>query len=121
MSAFVLTSTVTKPVLGADTARVTTSFEVRHAESVLRQVAKVVESGFTRSDADRLAREIDRMRPDQPMNWQFQVVYRGVTYALRVQALLDDLGMVDLDFATDAALAPSLRSAVDGYLNSRNL
>jgi hypothetical protein len=108
-----------EPVAAADSVRITTSFEAKYTEAVLRQVARVVDSGFTRGDADRLAREIDGMKADQPMTWQLQVAYQGGTHPLQLRALLDDLGMVDLDFTTTAALAPALRAAVDGYLNAR--
>lgn len=107
-------------VKAADSVRITTSFEAKYTEAVLRQVAKVVSSGFSRGDADQLAREIDGMKADQPMTWQLQVGYQGTTHPLQLRALLDDLGMVDLDFTTSAALAPALRAAVDGYLNARN-
>jgi len=109
-----------EPIKAADSVRITTSFEAKYTEAVLRQVAKVVNSGFSRGDADRLAREIDGMKADQPMVWQLQVGYQGGTHPLQVRALLDDLGMVDLDFTTTAALAPALRAAVDGYLNAHN-
>ena len=39
------------------------------------------------------------------------------TGAALIRALLDDLGMIDLDFATTPELAPAVRSAVDSYLN----
>jgi hypothetical protein len=107
-------------VTAAESVRITTSFEAKYTEAVLRQVAKVVTTGFSRGDADRLAREIDGMKADQPMSWQFQVVYQGSTHPLQMRALLDDLGMVDLDFTTTGILAPALRAAVDGYLNARS-
>ncbi len=56
-----------------------------------------------------------------PKSWDFTTLYKGSSQPLQVKALLDDLGMVDLDFATTAAVAPQVRAAVDGYLNSRNL
>lgn len=107
-------------VLAADSVRITTSFEAKYTEAVLRQVTRVVTEGFSRADASEVARAIDGMKADQPMTWQFQVGYQGATHPLQMRALLDDLGMVDLDFATTPALAPALRAAVDGYLNSRS-
>jgi len=35
------------------------------------------------------------------------------------RALMDDLGMIDLDFATGSDAAPAVRAAVDGYLNGK--
>ena len=107
-------------VRAADSVRITTSFEAKYTEAVLRQVTRVVTEGFTRADASEVARAIDGMKADQPMTWQFQVSYQGATHPLQMRALLDDLGMVDLDFATTPALAPAHRAAVDGYLNSRS-
>ena len=107
-------------VRAADSVRIITSFEAKYTEAVLRQVTRVVTEGFTRADASEVARAIDGMKADQPMTWQFQVSYQGATHPLQMRALLDDLGMVDLDFATTPALAPALRAAVDGYLNSRS-
>ena len=106
---------------GVDQSRITTSFEVKHTEAILKRIAKLFSGGFQKSDAERLSAEIHGMRADQPRDWTFSVIYHGQTYALQVRALLDDLGMVDLDFAADKALAPEIRTAVDGYLNSRNL
>src|SRR5450631_775089 len=106
---------------GVDQSRITTSFEVKHTEAILKRIAKLFSGGFQKGDAERLSAEIHRMRADQPRDWTFSVIYQGQTYQLQVRALLDDLGMVDLDFATDKALAPEVRTAVDGYLNARNL
>jgi hypothetical protein len=110
----------TGAVQAADSVRITTSFEAKYTEAVLRQVSRVVAEGFSRADASEVARAIDGMKADQPMTWQFQVSFQGATHPLQMRALLDDLGMVDLDFATTPALAPALRAAVDGYLNSRS-
>ncbi len=101
--------------------RVTTSFDVRHVGAVLRQVSKLFESGFQRPQADQLAREIDALKADQPKVWDFQVAWQGGSRPLRIRALLDDLGNVDLDFSTTPDLAPRIRRGVDGYLNSRDL
>ncbi len=101
--------------------RVTTSFDARHVGAVLRQVSKLFESGFQRSQADALAHEIDALRADQPRAWDFQVIWRGGERPLKVRALLDDLGNVDLDFSTTPDLAPQIRRGVDGYLNARGL
>jgi hypothetical protein len=109
------------PGAPAALVRVTSSFELKHAPAVLRQVARLFSKGFVRADADALAKNIDALRADQPQEWQYSVVYQGVGYPLRVRARLDDLGMLDLDFSTAAALAPAVRSAVDGYLNARGL
>jgi hypothetical protein len=101
--------------------RVTTSFDVRYVAAVLRQVSKLFESGFERRQADQLAQEIDKLKADQPQVWNYQVAWQGTTRPLRIRALLDDLGNVDLDFSTSADLAPQIRRGVDGYLNSRGL
>jgi hypothetical protein len=102
-------------------ARVTTSFELKHTEAVLKRVSKVFSAGFDRAEAERLAREIAAMAADTPKSWNYATLYKGLSQPLQVKALVDDLGMVDLDFATSAEVAPSVRAAVDGYLNSRNL
>jgi hypothetical protein len=111
------------PAIRADDelVRVTTSFDVRHVSAVLRQVSKLFNSGFQRREADQLAREIDTLKADQPRVWNYQVAWQGMTRPLRIRALVDDLGNVDLDFATSPDLAPLIRRGVDGYLNSRGL
>ncbi|MCC7461716.1 MAG: hypothetical protein IT480_04550 [Gammaproteobacteria bacterium] len=101
--------------------RVTTSFDVRHVGAVLRQVSKLLDSGFQRPQADQLAREIDALKADEPRVWDFQVTWQGGARPLRIRALLDDLGNVDLDFSTTPDLAPHIRRSVDGYLNTRGL
>ena len=101
--------------------RITTSFDVRHVAAVLRQVSKVVGPGFDRGAADQLAHEIEKLKADQPQVWDYQVALDGATRPLQIRALLDDLGNVDLDFATSPDLAPRIRRSVDGYLNSRGL
>lgn len=101
--------------------RVTTSFDVRHVAAVLRQVSKLFDKGFPRAQADQLAHEIEALKADQPRVWDYQVAKGGETRPLRIRALIDDLGNVDLDFATTPDLAPRIRRGVDGYLNSRGL
>jgi hypothetical protein len=103
----------------AELVRVTTSFDVKYAPAVLRQVAKVPSGGFGKGELERITREIDTLRADQPHSWRLTVQYQGLAHALEIRALLDDLGMIDLDFATTPALAPAIRTAVDGYLNGR--
>ncbi len=103
--------------LASDPGRVTTSFDVKYAAAVLRQVARLFAGGFDRSAADRVSHEIDALRADQPKVWQFTVQYQGKPQHLEIRALLDDLGMIDLDFATAPELAPAVRSSVDAYLN----
>jgi hypothetical protein len=49
------------------------------------------------------------------------VPWQGGSRPLRIRALLDDLGNVDLDFSTTPDVAPQIRRGVDGYLNSRGL
>ncbi|MFM2288940.1 MAG: hypothetical protein RL684_2083 [Pseudomonadota bacterium] len=113
------------PAFAADAAvtpgltRVTTSFDVRHAAAVLRAASRPLASGFSRADAERVSHDIDSLKADQPKVWHFDVHYQGKAQPLEIRALLDDLGMIDLDFATSAELAPVLRGAVDAYLNSR--
>ena len=98
--------------------RVTTSFDVRHAAAVLKAASRPLSGGFGRAEAERVSHEIDGLKADQPKVWRFDVQYQGRPQPLEIRALLDDLGMIDLDFATSAELAPVLRSAVDAYLNS---
>jgi len=106
-------------VAAAETARITSSLELKQTSGLLRQVARVFSNGFTRAEADALTREIDQLRPDQPRSWTYKVTYQNAVHDLQVRALLDDLGMVDLDFIADQAIAPAVRAAVDGYLNGR--
>lgn len=103
----------------AELVRVTTSFDVKYAPAVLRLVARVPTGGFGKGELERITREIDGLRADQPRNWQLVVQYQGQPQPLEIRALLDDLGMIDLDFATTQAMAPAIRTAVDGYLNGR--
>ena len=106
---------------GAGSTRVTTSFDIKHAGAVLKKVSKLFSGGFGREQTEQLTRAINGMKAEVPMSWEFQVIYQGSSYSLQVRALLDDLGMVDLDFATAPQLAPAVRAAVDGYLNGLNL
>ena len=106
-------------VSAAEPVRVTTSFDARYAGAVLRQVARLYGGGFGRGDAERIAREIDGLKADEPKVWQFTVQYQGHPETLEIRALMDDLGMIDLDFAAGADAAPAVRAAVDGYLNGR--
>jgi hypothetical protein len=101
--------------------RVTTSFDVRHVGAVLRQVSKLFDAGFQRREADELAHQIDGLKADQPRVWDYQVAWQGSSHPLKIRALIDDLGNVDLDFSTTPDLAPRIRRGVDGYLNSRGL
>ena len=116
---FVLSAIV--PVQAADEQRITTSVEIKHVQPLLRRVAKALEQGFSRSDADRVAAEIRAMPADQSRSWTFKVSYQHVEHPLEIRALLDELGTVDLDFSTSAVLGKVLRTDVDAYLNAHNL
>jgi hypothetical protein len=107
-----------EPVSAA--SRVTTSFDVRYTEAVLQKVSRLLADGFKAEQVHTLLKEIDAMKAETPLAWTYQVSYRGKVRELQIRALVDDLGMIDLDFATDAELAAQIRSAVDGYLNRRN-
>jgi hypothetical protein len=104
----------------ADAVRVTTSFDVKYAPAVLKQVSKLFSSGFGPAEASRVDQDINGLKPDVPKVWQFNVQYKGNAEQLEIRALLDDLGMIDLDFATGSDAAPAVRAAVDGYLNGRD-
>jgi hypothetical protein len=105
----------------APLVRVTSSFDVKHAGAVLRQVAKLMHSGFLRRDAETVAKDIDALPAEQSQRWSFSVTYKRLSYPLQIRARLDDFGMLDLDFFCPASMAGPLRGAVDGYLNSRGL
>jgi hypothetical protein len=120
------TATVTAPA-EATTAnapalvRVSSSFDVKHASAVLKQVGKLFGAGFVRKDAERVAAEIDALPAEQSKIWEFNAVQKGKAYALRVRARLDEFGDVDLDFFSAPEIASAVRSAVDRYLNARGL
>jgi hypothetical protein len=101
--------------------RITSSFEVTHAQAVLRQVAKLFSQGFARRDAEQVAHLIDSLAAEQTRSWDFSGVRKGVAYPLRVRARIDAFGTLDLDFFAPPAVAGSVRTAVDGYLNARGL
>jgi hypothetical protein len=101
--------------------RVTSSFEVKHASAVLRQVAKLYSAGFVRRDAERVATEIDALPAEVSQVWDFSPIHKGANYMLRVRARLDEFGNLDLDFFSAPEMAAAVRSAVDRYLNARGL
>jgi len=103
----------------AEPVRVTTSFDARYAGAILHLVAHLFGGGFGRAEADHVTRDIDGLKADEPKVWQFAVQYQGHAETLEIRALMDDLGMIDLDFAAGADAAPAVRAAVDGYLNGR--
>jgi hypothetical protein len=96
----------------AATERVTVDVELEACAKTLRRVARLFSAGFTRSEADRLARDIDALPTDKAGQWTFQVAYDGGTTNLTVFALVDELSMVDLDFVTAPALAGRIRKAL---------
>jgi hypothetical protein len=102
-----------------DSVRVTTSFDVKYASGVLKQVSKLYSSGFGQPEISRVEQDINALKPDQPKVWQFNVQYKGKPQQLEIRALLDDLGMIDLDFAAGADSAPAVRAAIDSYLAGR--
>jgi hypothetical protein len=107
------------PVAAADAVRVTTSFDVKYAAGVLKQVSRVFSGGFGQAELSRVDQDINALKPDEPKVWQFNVEYKGNAEQLEIRALMDDLGMIDLDFAASPDAAPAVRAAVDGYLNGR--
>ena len=109
------------PPAGSALVRITSSFDVKHAAAVLRQVAKLMHAGFMRKDAEAVARDIATLPADQSRRWEFMATYKHASYPLQIRARLDDFGMLDLDFFCAPAVAGAVRGAVDGYLNSRGL
>jgi hypothetical protein len=109
------------PTEFASLVRVSSSFEVKHASAVLRQVAKLYSAGFVRRDAERVARQIDALPAEVSRVWDFSAIHKGASSALRVRARLDEFGNVDLDFFSPPEMAGAVRSAVDRYLNARGL
>ena len=101
--------------------RISSSFEVKHASAVLRQVAKLYSAGFVRRDAEQLATQIDALPAEVSRIWDFSAIHKGASYALRVRARLDEFGNVDLDFFSAPEMAAAVRRAVDRYLNARGL
>ncbi|MGH8254451.1 MAG: hypothetical protein ACRES2_10430 [Steroidobacteraceae bacterium] len=104
----------------ADAVRVTTSFDAKYAPAVLHQVSKLFTGGFGATEVSRVEQDIGALKADQPKAWQFNVQYKGKTAPMEIRALMDDLGMIDLDFSASPEAAPALRAAVDSYLNSRH-
>ena len=109
----------TRTVPAADSVRVTTSFDVKYASAVLHQVSRLFSAGFGTAEVNRVDQDIAALKPDQPKSWQFSVHYKGKPQPLEIRALMDDLGMIDLDFSASPEAAPALRAAVDNYLNTR--
>jgi hypothetical protein len=101
--------------------RVSSSFELKHAGAVLKQVAKLFSAGFVRKDAERVAAEIDAQPAEQSQTWDFTAVRKGKSYLLRVRARPDEFGDLDLDFFSPPEIAAAVRGAVDHYLNGRGL
>jgi hypothetical protein len=108
---------VSEPAL----VRITSSFDVKHAQAVLRQVAKLMHAGFVRRDAETVAHDIESLPAEQIRRWEFLATYKQQSYPLKIRARLDDFGMLDLDFFCAPSVAGAVRGAVDGYLNSRGL
>jgi hypothetical protein len=104
-----------------DLTRVTTSFEAEHVALVLRRVAKLFSAGFGRPEADRVAADIDKLRPDEGHAWEFSAVFKHRVVALQIHAAMDDMAMVDLDFSTDPAAADRLRKEIDAFSNEHGL
>ena len=104
----------------ATVSRVTTSFDVRYTEAVLERVSRLVSEGFKAGQVHSLMVEVDAMKAETPQAWKYQVVYKGRARELQIRALVDELGMIDLDFATDPELAAQIRTVVDAYLSRRN-
>ena len=50
----------------ADSVRVTTSFDVKYASGVLKQVTKVYSSGFGQAEASKVEQDINGLKPDSP-------------------------------------------------------
>ncbi|MGE0581477.1 MAG: hypothetical protein AB7P31_05020 [Steroidobacteraceae bacterium] len=92
--------------------RVTVDIELEHCAKTLRRVARLFSSGFTRGEADRLAREIEALPTDRAGQWTFQVSFEGGAASLTVHALVDELSMVDLDFVATPAIAGRIRKAL---------
>lgn len=97
---------------GSDSARATFDLELADCGKALRRVARLFGSGFGRDEADKLAREIDALPSEQRGQWTYTVGFEGGTATLLVQALVDELSMVDLDFITTPEIATRIRKAI---------
>jgi hypothetical protein len=105
----------------ADLERVSSRFEVKHADGALRQVSRLFSGGFVRRDADLVAKEIQVLPADQTRLWVFNASRKGVIYPLQVRARLDQTGTLELDFFTQPPLAAEVREALDHYRKARGL
>ena len=70
-----------------DAVRVTTSFDVKYASAVLRQVSKVFSAGFGQAEANRVDQDINGLKPDEPKVWQFTVQFKGKPEQFEIRAL----------------------------------
>lgn len=96
----------------AGSARATFDLELESCGKALRRVARLFSSGFGREEADRLARQIEALPSEQRGHWTFTVGFEGGSATLAVQALVDDLSRVDLDFVTTPEIATRIRKAI---------
>jgi hypothetical protein len=101
--------------------RVTTSFEAEHVGLVIKRVAKIFSGGFGRAEAEHVAADIDKLRSDQEAVWDFTAIFNKKPVALHIRAVMDDMAMVDLDIATDAAAAARIRHEIDAFSSEHGL
>ncbi len=105
----------------AEPTRVTTSFEAEHVGLVIRRVARIFSGGFGRAEAEHVAADIDKLRSDQEAAWDFTAIFNKKPVALHIRAVMDDMAMVDLDFATDPAAAARIRREIDAFSSEHGL
>lgn len=99
-----------------DEREVSLSVDGRDIQPILERISTVLDRGFSRFDADDLARVIAGQTVDDEKTVEFNVVFHGKPALLRVRASMDDETAHDVKFFTTPELADTLKGVVSSYL-----
>ena len=96
---------------------VSMNFDLRDVLPFLSDVARHIESGFTKDDARRLANEISALNHDDERSWRFRVSCQGREIPMRVDVFMDDIDSPDVAVFTQAPLASLVDRELETYLH----
>jgi hypothetical protein len=97
------------------------NFDTENVPLFLTRIAKLVESGFGTSEAERVLQDLKDLSPDQEAMSEFQVVFRGESVALKVKIVLDDIDAPNLCFFSSKAVADAIQQEMIRFAEEKGL
>ena len=92
-----------------------TAFDQENVAPFLRRVAAQLQSGFSESDAEKLANLVGKLGLEETQSWEYSVSFQGKSVPLVIEAFQDDYEAPDLYFFTSRELAGRINEEIDAF------